>query len=191
MLQAMQETFFKADDNDVVIFYFSGHGLEGSFLPVNYNGFHNKLHHDEVKEILNKSQAKQKIVFADACHSGSLLAMNGGDLLAAKGINPTVDNTLKHYYGGLQNASEGLAFIMSSQGGEYSLEDLGLRSGIFSHFLMRGLKGEANFDDNDVITIDEIFKYVLESVSHYTMGAQTPALTGNFDKSTPVAGVRE
>ncbi len=190
MLTAMQEVFFKADDNDVVIFYFSGHGLEGSFLPVNYNGFHNKLQHDEVKEILNKCQAKQKIVFADACHSGSLLAMNGSDLLAAKGMQPDVDNTLKHYYGGLKNATEGMAFIMSSQGGEYSLEDTGLRSGIFSHFLLRGLKGEANSDENDVVTIDEIFNYVLQSVSRYTMGVQTPALTGKFDKSTPVAGIR-
>ena len=35
ILDAMRTIFLRADENDVVMFYFSGHGLKGaSFIPV-------------------------------------------------------------------------------------------------------------------------------------------------------------
>ncbi|MFN0215473.1 MAG: caspase family protein, partial [Saprospiraceae bacterium] len=37
ILKSMRNLFLKADDNDVVLFYFSGHGLEGCFLPVDFD----------------------------------------------------------------------------------------------------------------------------------------------------------
>ena len=80
---------------------------------------------------------------------------------------------------------------MSSKGEEYSLEDGGLRSGIFSHFLVRGLKGEADSDGDSIITIDELFKFIHTNVRRYTGNIQTPTLTGDFDKRMPVGIVRE
>ena len=177
VLNAMQRTLLKADDNDVVVFYFSGHGLEGSFLPVDYNGFQNKIHHSEVKEILEKSRAKHKLVFADACHSGSLLAMKGA----------SIHDALGKYYEAFEKSSGGLALMMSSKGEEYSLEDGGLRSGVYSHFLIKGLKGAADADFNKIVTVTELFDYVNREVRRYTAGAQTPTLKGSFDKNMPVA----
>ena len=177
VLASLQKTLLKADDNDVVIFYFSGHGLEGSFLPVDYNGFQNKIHHSEVKEILEKSRAKHKLVFADACHSGSLLAMKGA----------TVHDALGKYYQAFEQSSGGLALMMSSKGEEYSLEDGGLRSGVYSHFLIKGLKGAADADGNKIVTVNELFSFVNKEVRTYTAGAQTPTLKGTFDGNMPVA----
>lgn len=70
----MNDLFMRADENDVVMLYYSGHGLEGTFIPIDYDGFDHALQHDEVKEMFNKSKAKHKVCYADACHSGSLLA---------------------------------------------------------------------------------------------------------------------
>ena len=80
---------------------------------------------------------------------------------------------------------------MSSKGEEYSLEDGGLRSGIFSHFLVLGLKGAANQNGDDLVTIQELFDYVHQNVRMYTGNVQTPTLTGIFDPNMPVAFVRE
>ncbi|MCB9298853.1 MAG: hypothetical protein H6559_37895 [Lewinellaceae bacterium] len=65
-----------------------------------------------------------------------------------------------------------------------------MRSGIFSHFLVRGLKGEANQDGNAIITVKELFDYVHQNVRLYTGNIQTPTLTGDFDRRMPVAFVR-
>jgi len=179
ILAALKETLLKADENDVIVFYYSGHGLEGSFIPVDYDGFNNRVLHDEIKQVFEQSRAKHKIIFADACYSGSLLAMKG-----------LVNSTLEKYYASFRNAKGGLAFFTSSQGGEISLEDGGLRQGIFTHFLIKGLNGEADTDQNKVVTIAEIAAFVSKKVRSYTAKVQTPVLTGNYDTNMPVAVIR-
>jgi len=131
IMSAMRQTFLKADENDVVLLYFSGHGLQGSFLPVDFDGYNNKLKHDEVQKIFSETRAKHKICFADACHSGTLTAVK------------SPGNILTNYYDAFEGANGGTALLLSSKGDEVSLDDQGLRQGIYSHFLIRGLKGEA------------------------------------------------
>lgn len=70
------------------------------------------------------------------------------------------------------------------------MEDGGLRSGIFSHFLIRGLKGEADTDENKIVTIKELFDFVFQKVRRYTANVQTPTLSGKYDPRMPVAMVR-
>ena len=180
ILQTMRQTLLRADDNDVIVFYFSGHGVEGSFLPVDYDGFNNKLLHSEIKDIMTESQAKHKLCIADACHSGTLLAMK----------SPAMSNVLQKYYAAFQDTHGGLALLMSSKAEEFSLEDQGLRSGIFSHYLLRGLKGEADTDGNKIVTIRELFDYVYKNVRTYTSSAQSPTLTGTHDDNMPVSVMR-
>ncbi len=179
ILAALQETLLKADQNDVIVFYYSGHGLAGSFIPVDYDGFNNRVLHDEIKQIFEKSKAKHKVIFADACYSGSLLAMKG-----------LVSSTLDKYYASFKNTKGGLAFFTSSQGEEISLEDGGLRQGIFTHFLIRGLNGEADANHDKIVTIQEISAFVSKEVRSYTAKVQTPVLTGNYDTNMPVAVIR-
>jgi hypothetical protein len=180
MLRAMRQLFLKADENDVVMLYFSGHGLEGSFLPVDYDGFNNKVRHDEIKVIFEESKAKHKVCLADACFSGSLFAMK----------SPDIDIALNKYYKSFETTKGGLALLMSSKSQEYSLEDHGLRSGIFSHFMIKGLKGEADLDKNKIVTIKELFDFTYKNVKQYTASAQTPTISGNYDPKMPVGLVR-
>jgi hypothetical protein len=179
ILRSMRQLFLKADANDVVMMYFSGHGLEGSFLPVDYDGYNNKLRHDEVKKIFGESKAKHKLCIADACHSGTL---NEG--LAAKG---PMTVTLNKYYEAFENTEGGTALLMSSKGAELSLEDHGLRQGVFSHYLLKGLKGAADKNGDTIVTIREIYEFVYGKVREYTGNAQNPILTGDFDEKMPVS----
>ncbi|MFM9948377.1 MAG: caspase family protein [Saprospiraceae bacterium] len=174
---AMQELFGKAGPNDLVFMYFSGHGLKGAFLPIDFDGFNNKLFHDEINEILGRCPAKYKLCIADACHSGSLLAMRSGQL----------PNVLTTYYETLSQSKGGTALIMSSKSEETSLESSGLRQGVFSHFLIRGLKGEADADRNRVVTLYELFKFIDENVRTYTGNRQSPVIQGNYDPNMTVA----
>jgi hypothetical protein len=189
LLDALRTTFGQADENDVVLFYFSGHGIEGAFVPVDFDGYSHRLEHTEIRYILEHCRAKQKLVLGDACHSGSLI---GGqfapEMLAAK--DAAVGDMLSKYYKAFDDCESGMALFMSSKGAEVSLEDTGLRSGIFSHFLIKGLKGEADKDKDKIVDITELFGYVKSKVSSYTAGAQTPVLTGKYDGRLPVGVVR-
>lgn len=184
ILRTMKRIFLQADENDVVMFYFSGHGYDGSFLPSDYDGFNNLVKHQEVIDILSQSKAKHKMVFADACHSGSLNKDNG---LAAKGA---YHQPLKDFYSSFEKSSGGLALLLSSTKDEFSLEDQGLRQGVFSHYLMRGLKGEANTNADGIIDITELYEFVKKRVIKYTNGVQTPNLSGKFDAKMPVSLLR-
>jgi hypothetical protein len=180
ILQALNQTFMKADENDVIMMYFSGHGLEGTFIPIDYDGFSNLLKHDDVKEILKRSKAKHKVCYTDACNSGSLLAAKG-----------PFTNSMLYFYEEFEKANGGTAFFMSSKSKEYSLEDGGLRQGIFSHFLIKGLKGMADENHNKIITLKELFHYVYTNVRQYTSNVQTPMIAGDYDENMPVGFVRD
>ncbi|MBK9338521.1 MAG: caspase family protein [Lewinellaceae bacterium] len=179
ILNTMRQYFLKADANDVVLFFFSGHGLEGCFLPVDFDGFNNKLRHEEIKQVLLQSKAKHKLCIADACHSGTL---NYG--LAAKGPAPV---SLNKYYQAFEDSSGGVALLMSSKGEELSLEDHGLRQGVFTYYLLRGMRGAANANDDNIVTIRELYTYVHAKVREYTSNVQNPVLSGLYDDNMPVA----
>jgi len=179
ILQALNEVFLKADENDVVMFYYSGHGLEGTFIPIDYDGTNNLISHEEIKDILSRSKAKHKICYFDACYSGSLLAAKG-----------PYSNSLLYFYDEIERTPGGTAFMMSSKNKEFSLEDGGLRQGIFSHFLIKGLKGQADLDLNKTITIKELFDYVYKNVREYTGNVQSPMIAGDYNESMPVGFIR-
>ncbi len=177
IMRTMRQVFMKADDNDVVMMYYSGHGLPGYFLPVDFDGFNNKVDHEDIKAIFRESNAKHKLCLADACHSGSLTAMK----------STASEQAIQNFYKAFEQSGGGMALLLSSKGDEFSLEDGGLRQGIFSHFLIRGLKGEADKNENKIVTVRELFDFVYAKVRSYTGNAQTPTITGKFDPEMPVA----
>ena len=175
----MRDLFSKAGKEDLVFLYFSGHGLPGSFLPIDYDGMNNQLFHNEINAILAQSKAKYKLCIADACHSGSLLAMKGRD--------PQI---LTQFYENLAKAQAGTALIMSSKSDETSLESSGLRQGVFSHFLIRGLKGEADFNLDKKVSVQELYDFVFNHVRTYTGNRQSPVIQGSYDPNMLISIVK-
>lgn len=180
IINKLEAVAAKATKNDVIIFYFSGHGLEGSFLPTDYDGGSYVVKHQTIKDILESSDAKAKIVIADACHSGSFLATRSG-----------YETIVNAYYSAFKESEGGFALMLSSKGEENSIESNGLRQGIFSHYLIKGLAGAANTNGDEIVTIDELFFYVYNNVRYYTNKSQTPIIIGEFDKNMPLGVVRK
>lgn len=179
ILAAMNEVLLKADENDVVLMYYSGHGLPGMFLPIDFDGYKNSLQHEEVLEIFNRSKAKHKLCIADACHSGSLLASR-----------TPFKNRIKQFYDVYEKTRGGTALIMSSKSQEVSLEASGLRQGVFSHYLIRGLQGEADYNDNKIVTVSELYDFIDDGVRNYSKDKQKPSIAGNYDPEMPISNVR-
>ncbi|MEZ4908374.1 MAG: caspase family protein [Saprospiraceae bacterium] len=180
ILDALEYITNKADANDVVMVYYAGHGLEGAFVPYDFDGTDkNLLYHNDILKIIDASRAKHKVIIADACHAGSLIAQRS-----------PFSSMLEEYYLDFEKSHGGTALIMSSKEDENSMEYAGMRQGIFSHFLLLGLEGEADFDKNKIVNISELFDYVSTNVRKYTNNAQNPVISGDYDPEMPLSIVR-
>lgn len=180
ILTAMEKTARKAGPEDIIFVYLSGHGLQGTFVPHDFDGKKNLVTYQELFDKLDASTGKHKIFIADACHSGSMVAY----------AKAPIDEQIAFLYDQFEQTGSGTAFISSSKSEEVSLEHGGMRQGIFSHYLIRGLKGEANRDKDRIITVHELYNFLSSEVKKYTAGAQNPVLSGTFDPDMPVAMVR-
>ena len=85
---------------------------------------------------------------------------------------------------------ESTALILSSKSEEISLESSGLRQGVFSHFLIRGLEGEADRNFDKIINVSELFDFIYINVKSYTADRQSPVIKGTFDRQMSVSVVR-
>jgi hypothetical protein len=180
VLETTSDLFSKASEGDLVLYYFSGHGVKGSFLPIDFDGFNNRISYEEISQIINDSPARYRLCFADACHSGGLFSERSG---------AEEEEWLKVYQD-LYQTSTGTAIIMSSKSEETSLESSGLRQGVFSHFMIRGLKGEADSDGDGQVSIQELYDFIYVQVRAYTGMRQSPVIKGDYEPNMPVAIVR-
>jgi hypothetical protein len=177
--KSLDEIIAMAGPDDVVLGYLAGHGLQGFFVPTDSDGYKNRVEYEEIKSRLAGCEAHQKLVIADACYSGSLLA-------AKTPMFESVDL----FYKKLAASGGGTAFLLSSKSEEYSLESQGLRQGIFSHFLIKGLEGQADRNADKMVTLDELYSFVYEKVRTYSQNMQTPVLAGDADREMPLASLR-
>lgn len=162
ILKALNDQFSRADENDMIVFSFSGHGYQGGICPYDMtNEKSDGITYQEIRNILKLSKAKRKMIFADACFSGGI--RSGGN---------TVSNNA--------DDSDVLLFL-SSRGGETSIENGFMTNGYFTFFLLRGLRGGADEDLNRIITAKELFDFVHNGVVEKSDGKQHPVMWGHFD----------
>ncbi len=167
ILAAMQ-IFKKADTDDTVIFYFSGHGAPYLFCPQNLSGGKFALWHTEIKNAFRQSKAKIKLCFADACYSGSIKITK----------KPSISG---------QAVGGNVIIFMSSSKDQTSIESRNYNTGYFTSFLIKGLNGLADADKNQQVTAYELFRYVRDNVDRASRGKQTPEMFGKFDKNLVIS----
>lgn len=157
---SMQSLFSSAGSDDIVIFFFSGHGTPDGFVA--YDGV---LSYKDIRTIFSKSKSLNKMVFADACYSGKLRATKQQ---AATGNQQNV------------------MFFLSSRSNEKSIEMGNMKNGLFTAFLERGIRGGADNNRDRTITAKELFGFVGSGVKKLSKEKQHPVMWGNFNDNMPV-----
>jgi uncharacterized caspase-like protein/tetratricopeptide (TPR) repeat protein len=117
--------------------------------------------------------ARKGLVLTDTCHSaGVQLAGRGGE--ATTRANTLLIDQLK------KTDAQGVGYLWAADQTEVSLEDPELNQGqgqghgVFTYFLLEGLRGNADANVDGVVTFDELKKYVREKVAAYTDNKQNP-----------------
>ena len=193
-LQALRSTLGtklknKAGSDDMVIIYFAGHGaterdvmspdgdgLEKYLLPYGADPddlYASALPMREVAHIFHRIRSERLVFVADACYSGA----SGGRTVSTGGLRANIsDRFLERLAGG-----KGKVIISASSANEVSVEKDELGHGVFTYYLVAGLKGPADTDKDGVITVDEAYRYVSKMVPAATGQEQHPVKKGSVE----------
>ncbi len=197
---ALRSFLKQPKEGDLVLLYFACHGAPDRDRPANetvyllpYDTDPNHLAATaipmrEIDEALREILlARQVIILADACHSANIAGGIGGRNLEN---NKAVNKSLK----GLGDAKGGIALLSSASANEEAQEDRrwGGGHGVFTHFLLEGLRGRADDTPQDgQVSVGELFEYVRANVIEATKNQpkkQTPVIGPNaFDRAFPLA----
>jgi uncharacterized caspase-like protein len=140
-----------------------------------------------IQEVLQRHiAAKKVVVFSDACHSGAISVD-----FATRGLGVTEQNLFNQYLADLAKAKEGTIVFTASAAGELSQEFEDLGHGVFTYYLLEGLRGRADLDNDYTITINELMSYVEDQVKRRTKNAQNPTRSQTiYDKDLPISWIQ-
>ncbi|MFA6456958.1 MAG: caspase family protein [Bacteroidota bacterium] len=192
--QALFNFLRQTVDKDLVVIYFAGHGAPEPANPNNnyllcYDTDPNSLETSafpmwDVNTALTRYiPSKRVVVFTDACHSGGISSD-----IATRGMSTTDGNLINQYLSDLSKTKEGIIVFTASQAGEVSQELEKFGHGVFTYFLLEGMKGEADFNNDYTVTVGELMDYVEEKVKRQTNGNQHPTRNqGTYDKDLTIS----
>jgi len=168
---------------DVYVFY-SGHGLPSNdgkslyFLPYGVDKellARTAIGQAEVVSALAASKPKSVTMFIDACYSGQT---RGGETLLAS-AKPIALKTETNTY------PSNFTVITASSNDQISSSSPELLHGIFSFYLMKGMEGGADGNNDGKITAGEMQDYLSDKVSRQAMSMsrkQDTQLIGDASK---------
>ena len=191
-----------ARPEDYMIIFVASHGLLSDeldyYLAMNDVDFESPdkggLLYEHLEEVFKLSNARNRLVFLDACHSGEVdkdettvvsatntphesVNSRGFKAVASSekkvGLQSSFD-LMKELFVDLEQ-STGATVISSASGEEYAFESPQWNNGVFTYALLRGLKHNlADKNKDGQIRISEIRNYVYEQVHSLTNGKQNP-----------------
>ena len=179
----------KAGKDDMVIIFFAGHGatekdvmspdgdgLEKYLLPFDADPkdlYATALPMGEVSRIFNRIRSDRLVFIADSCYSGA----SGGRTIGIDGIRANLSEAFFDRVTG----GKGRVIISASGANEVSVENDELKQGVFTYYLLQALKGKADIDNDNLVTIDEAFRFVSEHVPRATGQEQHPVKKGTVE----------
>ena len=169
----------KQGKTDVYVF-FAGHGLASDdgqkmyLLP--YDGAPELLDdtailRDRLFSDISAANPRSVTVFLDTCYSGTT---RGTDMLIAS--RPIAIRALE------QSVPDNFT-VMTAAAGDQTAKPLEeAKHGMFSYFLMKGMEGDADANNDNQITAGELHEYVERNVVQQSSGSQTPELQGDANR---------
>lgn len=177
----------KMTSDSTFVLFFAGHGVQrvGGFAPGEYlcpieadldNLQTTGISNEELSTALRHISAKRIIVFLDACHSGGIGQPRSAGLTIKPGLSDTAYAKLVQ--------GEGQVIIASCKPDQVSWELGGMRNGLFTHYLLKGLQGEAAGKDG-IIGITDLYSYISKQVPNH-IPQQEPMLKGVLGSNFPI-----
>jgi hypothetical protein len=149
-----------AGRTEVLLFY-SGHADEDGLLLGN-----ERFSYHTLRDMMDKIEADVRITVLDACASGAITRIKGGQRRQAFLVDDSSD-------------MQGYAFLTSSSANESAQESDRIGASFFTHYLISGMRGAADVSGEGKVTLNEAYQFAFhETLARTTEtqgGAQHPA----------------
>lgn len=176
ILKVLKSHFSKSTENDEIIFFFCGHGLQGGLTSYDIQDASTVITYNDIQDIMLSAKARRKIIIAMSCFSGGL--------------------TLKKLDNGNNNYSQrktkktSVMIFTSSRADEPSWMRKDMTNSFFVNRILKAFHGAADRNGDRKITARELFNYVSPNVALDTGLMQHPQMWGSFDDSMVVVYVK-
>jgi ankyrin repeat protein len=182
----------KTGKDDTIILFFSGHGeydpqRTSDFYFAPYDVEPGYLAATGVKmsglKFLQGLETERVLVIADACHSGGFSEWTGNK----KGLPPNIEIFMRDF-----KHTTGRVILTSAGPNETSYEmkevegQPKLKNGVFTHFLLQGLRGKADTNRDGSVTVNEAYQYAYDMTREATGGLQHPQFEGRHSGAFPL-----
>jgi uncharacterized caspase-like protein len=190
-----------ARKDDTVLIFFAGHGapeidprglekdgLAKYLVPVDADPddlFSTAFPMDDIQTIFGRIEAERVVVFLDTCYSGAA----GGRTFAAR---KTRAGQLDDGFLERLARAKGRAIITAARPAEVSLELPELGHGLFTYYLVQGLRGAADLDRDGIVSLQELYAYLEQEVTRRSRAAggnQHPVMKGELEGVLPLVRV--
>ncbi|CAK8723210.1 hypothetical protein GCAAIG_12930 [Candidatus Electronema halotolerans] len=171
VLYKIETVLNDAGSEDLVLIYFSGHGKLNAAGRLCLATVNTKLRAlgstsiaaEQIKRFFDTASTRKRILILDCCYSGAA---------GAEFVKGGVDDQLQ-----LMSGGQGTFIMTASTAFQTAVEKEGDSNGLFTKHLLEGIRsGEADRDDDDLISVDDLYEYVHEKVQ--AEGAQVPMKWG-------------
>jgi formylglycine-generating enzyme required for sulfatase activity len=151
---AIYHLFANRKPDDLLLFYFSGHGVTDDRRDFYFTGTSTSkealpptaVSSVYVQTQMYNSRSQRQVAILDCCHSGAF----------PKGMKAKDIGTVDIKLGG-----EGQAILTAADSSQYAFEQEGFELSLYTHFLVEGLKtGAADRDEDGDVSVDELHVYV-------------------------------
>lgn len=182
----------QAIKEDKLLIYFAGHGTpespdapENLFL-VPYDARSDRIAATgfpmwDIRTALDRFiKARKVVIVADACHAGGV----GSEFAKARrGMGGVEPGRISAGLMKLSHVSDGVAVLTASGPNQLSQEgpQWGGGHGVFTHYLLEGLRGSADRGRDGRVSLGELTVYLSEQVRRATRNAQCPEVAGHYD----------
>jgi len=172
--EAIDEFFDQKKQDDLLVLYFSGHGVRdelGALYLAVKNTIRSRLRStavksDFIREAMDQCRSKRQVLILDCCNSGAFTR----GTKAATGVSIGTATAFESGFGRIiLTASDATQFAWE---GDKVIGETD--NSLFTHYLVEGLKGDADNDGDGRITVDELYDYAYEKVRRATP-KQTPS----------------
>jgi len=161
ILSCLHRVFSTAKPDETVFVYLAGHGtVVGSnyyFLPhdVDVNGVETScVPLTTIKSLFDQCKSQRVFLWLDFCHSGGILARGFQDDAMS-----TLSRTLQVSQG------QGKVIVAACTSSQSAFESQAIGHGLFTHALLRGLKGEAQSAQGEV-TAASLYDFIDHQVAN-------------------------
>lgn len=191
-----------ARKDDTVFIFFAGHGapevdsrgiesdgLAKYLIPMDADPddlFSTALAMDDIHTIFARIESERVVVFLDTYYSGAA----GGRTFASK---KTRAGDVDELFLERLTRARGRAIITTSRPTEVSIELAELGHGLFTYYLVQGLKGAADLNRDGIVSLQELYEYVEQQVTQKSRavgGNQHPVMKGGLEGVLPLVKVK-